>query len=288
MVLQILDSLVLLDGVIGCGEYNGSIQVFLDEDENIPATTKRIKDIVGPYELYSEEVSRTLKRLFYPGAEVVAQNGFGTLGGFFVALRLKQNELYAVTAGHVQRHTDGKINSNGKDWAEFLGSWRDGVDLDIAVAKVYSDFIENCEKRLSDENDIPKRGVIVDRDQERLKPVSKLIYFKGASSGIGVGEVIQFRHKTASNNDAQYLVLKQRNGNASEKPFCEPGDSGSIICCVERRGRFVYVLGTLIGEIQSKSNEYEKKYLALRIHSGVEHLFKKYGIRLHLADSYSE
>lgn len=254
---------------------------------------KNIAKTLGTTSFSCKTVCKTIRYLNYPGAQVIISNegqaySYGTLGGFLSSKSPRKfGKLYAVTAGHVSRDVNNitlKTESVSK-LGEFLGKWEQNPDIN--VAKIYKDHNHRCDLKLRDDKDNRMECILLDLEREENKNATPgLIHIKGASSGIGLGE-IQAVNFFVEGGHGNCMLARDRKGE--EKPFCKPGDSGALVCSNDRHGQFVNVLGMVIGEYTSTEENY-RGYLVYHFQSGLTHLnntFAKEG-PFELCESYSE
>lgn len=273
----------MINGVIGYGEHNGIIRILIDEEGDVCETRNKIAEALRSDSFSCKTVSTTVRHLHYhPSAKIKLfsmqkKDSYGTLGGFLKAENSPDNStLYAVTAGHVSKNANGilRIEENEECFGQFLGEWDSAVhEKDINIAKIFEEHRNKFDKKLRDDNDVPKLCVVLDlesEENERLVP--ELIYIKGATSGISLGEIHTVKF-FAEGAHANCMLAQDRKGE--NKPFCKPGDSGSLVCFNDRRGNFVNVIGMVIGKYAS-SDDKNRGYLVYHFQSGLNHLNKKY------------
>lgn len=287
--------MVKINGVVGCGRHNNMLHVLIDEDCDVLETKKRIAEKLGRNSFTCDVVSKTIKHLMYPGAQITlpkpnGSESYATLGGFLTVDNKDQStKLYAVTAGHVSQNSEGKMTSKDRVLGQYLGEWKSNEDPDICVAEIHPDHIDNCDRKLRDSLGNPKHCVLLDLGSENgcgMGP--ELLHINGASSGISFGEIQTDNfHWTLQAGD--YMLLKDRKTRFEQSTFCKPGDSGAIVCSNDRSGNFVNVLGTIIGKFESREESYTgNRYLALHIQSGLNHLKQKHKLQFKLCEQYIE
>lgn len=158
---------------------------------------------------------------------------------------------------------------NNTTLARFEIDWVHSADADIAVATVIHEFVKDCDLMLRNEDDDPTKCVLLEPDQYHKLKVSDLVHFKGAASKIGQGEIetmnFQIQGKTET---LSWLKTEKVNWLRFVRTV-----SGAVVCIIERQGRYLYVLGTVIGEVLGTN---PKRYLALFFYSGLQHLKQKH------------
>lgn len=292
-LLQILNQLLWISGVVGCGEKHDTIYALIDEDGDVLETTKRIAQTLGVVSFSYHTVSKPIRYLKYSGAPITCiprKKSYGTLGGFLTVdnnLPIDKQEVYAFTAGHVSTSTDKlKLISNDQYLGSFLGPWTDQMGPDINVANIFPEFVAQCDFKVKDDTGHRKDCFLLDLEKENL--VSNLIHINGASSGISFGEIVT-RTFRIDGYDGTFMLLQDRQTIEGQSQLCKPGDSGAIICSNDRRGRFVNVLGILIGKFDSREERHTgTQYLALQIQSGLNHLNQRYKKRFRLCEQYAD
>lgn len=280
-----MNDITKIEGVIGCGEHLDVIHVFIDKDGNITGTKKQIKQAVGKFRFSCIEASKIIEPLFSSGSKIIAPTGFATLGCFLQ--RNSDSSLFAVTAGHVQKFLGKEMRLNNKAFADFEIKWEDGVDADIAIAKVKQEFVEDCDLMLQDEDEVSQRCLLLMPEEYDEKKVSNLVHFKGAASNISRGEIEVMDFKLEGMTE-KFIVIKDRKERITKGDatlFCQKGDSGSVVCSIERRGRYLFVLGTVVGEMLGPDT---KRYIALLFYSGLQHLNKKHESVFELCEQYKD
>lgn len=195
--------------------------------------------------------------------------------------------MYAVTAGHVTEKANGILKiEDDVVLGYFLGNWEHDKHKDINVADITNDKHKStCDLKLRDDNDKPMCCVLLDLESEKSEDsIPELIHIKGASSGISYGEIdtVRFYEEGAPTN---CMLAQDRKG--VNKPFCKPGDSGSIVCSNDRRGKFVNVIGTVVGQYASREKG-NSGYLVLHLNSGITHLNQRYQIPFELCEQYKK
>lgn len=159
---------------------------------------------------------------------------------------------------------------NNTTLARFEIDWVHSADADIAVATVIHEFVKDCDLMLRNEDDDPTKCVLLEPDQYHKLKVSDLVHFKGAASKKGQGEIETMNFQIQGKTET-FILIKDRKGELTS--FCQDGDSGAVVCSIERQGRYLYVLGTVIGEVLGTN---PKRYLALFFYSGLQHLKQKH------------
>lgn len=232
----------------------------------------------------------------YPGAPINCSerkeySRYGTLGGFLSVDHDQSNieqEVYAVTTGHISVGTNGNLIWDNKLIGQFLGEWECG-DPDINVAKIFGEYINQCDMMLKDDHGNPKKCALLGLENaEGGELVPDLIYINGATSGISKGEIHNVRFRMHGEQET-YMLIRDSSTSKEQLPFCKPGDSGAIICSNDRRGRFVNILGILIGKFISREEYTEENlYLALHMNTGLKYLQQKYKQQFKFCGQYKE
>ncbi|XP_052259693.1 uncharacterized protein LOC127864048 [Dreissena polymorpha] len=274
-VNEISARVLQIQGVFACFKNNGRLKIYIDNTavKSESECTNEVIHILAVcgFEKYSVFVG-SLECYWQAGDAISNPQIEATLGGFANKCnglsspkKLFQQEsqvhaeepiLVALISRHVATHLqsgDLKVSDKILGHIEYIHDldWLDIVPVDVA-----KELQNECETRFRTEDGILKHAELSGFTLEHRSPV----HIWGAKSAPGLGFLSEC-DPSESNN---YMFFTSRS---DEYVFCVPGDSGSIVCSRDRKGR-LFALAILIGKFnpskiieQSQQNEnYANKY----------------------------
>lgn len=193
------------------------------------------------------------------GAEVgEPETARGSLGCFALnEFKSKEkSRLCAIIAKHVAvRQNDARIFL-GQDENEqriFANILTPHVDMDIAAAAINKQDTQHFDTRLKDERGRPVRAcALFDFSNIRNTP-PRLVYIWGFQSQPGCGEIVYENCRLKRCPGSRYVFIRNRQ-HRNSKSFSRPGDSGSIVCGINRNGT-VTAIAILSGKCLQKINK---------------------------------
>lgn len=272
--------------MIGCGIVYGVVEIALDEkiehDASEIEVFKRIKTLMetrGVTEFYLKFMSKNVQYFASSGSKV-GQTSTGTLGGFALAVNNENlplnNEQYRAEANLValfSRHVaifqeNNALFFNGRHIADILDTSK-LTSLDIAAARILPDHRTTCQQRFLTEDEEEARCTLL-RDFTNL--VGEVVHIWGAVSKPGLGRIQACEYNWAGDdkNDSGYeVVITDRINN---RCFSQPGDSGSVVCKMSRRGRILNAVAMFCGQRCNLASGNENRYCSLQLDYGIRKL----------------
>ncbi|XP_052243114.1 uncharacterized protein LOC127853028 isoform X2 [Dreissena polymorpha] len=275
-VNEISARVLQIQGVFACFKNNGRLKIYIDNTavKSESECTNEVIHILAVcgFDKYSVFVG-SLERYWQAGDAISNPQIEATLGGFAnkcivlsppinhyqqenVQVHNDEPILVALISRHVATHLqsgDLKVSDKILGHIDYIHDldWLDIVPVDVA-----KEFHNECETRFRTEDGILKHAELSGYTLENRSPV----HIWGAKSAPGLG-ILSECDPSESNN---YIFVASRS---DENVFCVPGDSGSIVCSRDRKGR-LFALAILIGKFnpskiieQSQQNgNYANKY----------------------------
>lgn len=202
-----------------------------------------------------------------------------------------QNEKCVLVANHAvatDSCTFSYCPDNGsasKILGQVIKETRTDDGFDMAALKLESG-VEICAKFRTEEDEEKatllqgKLYKYIEGQEQKDRGIlqyGQRVYIWGAVSKPGKGVVTMCEY--TRNKKSALIEIKDRFPGDG-KQFCQPGDSGAIVCVEDRNGQFVHLLAMLMGEsIDKKGVEKNadcgKKYVAVLLSSELQELEKR-------------
>ncbi|XP_052241117.1 uncharacterized protein LOC127851396 isoform X2 [Dreissena polymorpha] len=153
--------------------------------------------------------------------------------------------------------------------------------IDMVCVEVYDEFRGVCETKFRNEYGVSLFADLIEHKSLENWEFSP-VHIWGAKTSPGSGQILETNY-VVDEAPGKFIVISERK---SDKLFSTPGDSGSIVCGTDRKKSF-FAIAMLIGEIQSKDEKSPKRYLALVLKDGLNHIAKKCGCEFSLCKASS-
>jgi hypothetical protein len=221
----------------------------------------------------------------------------GTLGMFADGTN---NELFALTCGHVVNVSDGNdhevyipdgtgnrtlFGTSSPDRTVLTGS-RPTPLVDLAAVKVFDSVVPMCTKYLKDDDGMLKNAVL---STERIADLeSKYVFKYGAATDLTKGIICSANYHIGYMPNA-YIILIDPLPDISTVEYAKRGDSGSVNCMPDvKENRTIQVVSMLsAGELKLQDQEEEHSF-SFHLGTGLEVLRNRpSGIQLHAPSEYS-
>lgn len=292
---QIVEEIFKIPNVVGCGEVFGVIEVVINEElknkeSDLLTVNKNIKIVLSKFNcaLFTLRFASQGIEYFKGTGAAIGQGRSGTLGAFVQAIsrvqkatgeeenKSEKNELWALLSKHVAIYQpEGKLYHNGEWFADILHEIPGGTD--IAAAVVHQQHIYSCRQEFQTEKNKTRHCFL---SQTTADFVGEFVHFWCDRLKPGRGIIQSIVFAKGFDSTSNYILIEDRY---SGERFCQPGDSGAVVCRTSRNGKELYALGMLIGKIMDyRCHEYLYKdkekhsYVALEMNSGIEYISQLY------------
>lgn len=212
------------------------------------------------------------------GSRIGAGSKYGTLGCFAIRKYKKsKSELCALLSGHVAEMLKDCVNINisyenisQKD-IKFMTCQSDSHKADIAALVFDRNLLKrfNFDCKFKTKQDVPKDFQMPNWDCKTFE-VPFDVYFRGATTPFGLGSVSST--DMTQNGGADCILVENID---EDSPFCNPGDSGAIVCFeetnVDGAEQTIKTLAIVQGFYTSKEDDLEG-YLCVKLDFALEQL----------------
>lgn len=270
--------------ILMCGDRFKTVQIYIQNkiDKRTQKKLKEALDAKLKHRYVTHLISSEIKKLKVTcGMPIHFQGRHGTLGGF--AEREDDHNLYALLSRHVAKHlTDFQL---GLVHAEVITPHTRKID--IASAKINPTDKFQVDKNFKDIYDRPRKCTLFRYTNENVSQTLELfdiVFIRGATTSIGQGEIMSF----SVEHDGLPILRIRNRADKPHEDFCQPGDSGAIVCSTTRDG-FMYALAIIVGENVTKCTpKDQKEYMAYMLMDGLDELSKTHKCTYRLCEDSVE
>lgn len=268
-----MDSIIVEDGVIGCGTFGDTFHVYIDEfSHDIEVVKNKVlqtmrKESIPSCKLHTARLS--LKEYSYIGAKI-GRSRCGSLGCF---ARKDDDENNVSICAIVSKH----VAVGSEDNHMYLGTTNNGNDIyghivrPLGKLDIASVAIKETDKIYLDTKFKDERGKALDNCeifdfQNKNYVLPDCVHLWGAESKPGCGEIIVENFRLSY----QPKLILFRNRADETTPLCKHGDSGAAIVGWGG-GNKHFAVAILMGELVIKTDG-TKVYCAVELQAGLQEL----------------
>lgn len=258
-----MEAILKLEGAVSVGHRLGVVTVFV-KDTTSPEILDSIRLLLNQYSIYIFDILLVsgIRDLLYScrvGAKISNAKTYGTVGAFAEGSKNYSSKKYLLLSRHVAIHVFGsevvdlagyKINFNERN----IHKCEKHVH-DIAAFLINEDIEEkyHFDGRFMTEDGKHKPCRVPcfsssgngkeNESQEIDALVGAEVYIRGASTDLGKGKVVSVDMFDSSK--IPIILVEDRERGT---PFCQPGDSGAIVCYDDADERYIDALAMVQGQ----------------------------------------
>lgn len=252
--------------VVGFGFRHHVLQINIDKTaSHREKITKEVKALMKEFQISPYEftfVAKELVSLRRCGESIFCPNNSVTLGCFAYS----ESQLYALTSEHITYQAEENNVYMNEDRTLLGHIHAVSVEMDIAAIGIRPDLAENCELALRDEDGRPLTACPVWVEETFRLPLQ--VYIFGAKTRPGIGRLVSTNYYVKGFTP-EFLLIE----NKTQKDFCQPGDSGSIVIARTKHDTF-FALGMIKGTIL-REGPGPNLYVAIRLQHSLPEIENK-------------